>query len=279
MADRTTGDPRLTIPRRDVVSGRVATIHVLMPALNEAANIGRVIEAVTAASQRTELDIRVVLVDDGSTDGTGERATAAAGELELTVLRHQTTSGPGRAFATGFEFLAMEVAEDDYVLTLESDNTSRLELLEPMLRRAAEGYDLVFASPYAYGGGIVQTNAVRIGLSHFANLFVKEFLGIHGLLTVSSFFRLHRGSAVHRLQSHFGPGIVERAGFECMVELVLKAVYLRMTISEVPMVLDTSRRLGRSKMSIPRTALGYLALFRRKRAWRAVARAPGRSLS
>jgi dolichol-phosphate mannosyltransferase len=247
----------------------VATIHVLMPALNEAANIGRVLEAVNAASRRTDLEIRVVLVDDGSTDGTGQHAITAAGDLPLTVLRHEQPRGPGRAFATGFEFLATVLGEDDYVLTLEADNTSRLELLDRMLLRSAEGYDVVLASPYAYGGGILRTTAFRTLLSHIANLFVKEFLGIRGLLTISSFYRLYRGSALLRLQRHYGPGIVERAGFESMVELVLKMVYLRMSISEVPMVLDTGLRIGASRMNVSRTAFGYFALFRRKGAWRA----------
>jgi hypothetical protein len=164
-----------------------------------------------------------------------------------------------------------ELDEHDYVLTVESDNTSRLELLDVMLRRSTEGYDAVFASPYAYGGGIVGATRTRTFLSHIANSFVKTFLDIRGLMTVSSFFRLYRGDAIRRLQRGYGVGIVERRGFESMVELALKMIYLRMSISEVPMVLDAGRRVGKSKMRISRTALGYFALFRHKRRWRAVA--------
>jgi glycosyltransferase involved in cell wall biosynthesis len=251
----------------------VPTLHVVMPALDEAPNVGRVVEDLRAAHERlgAELALRLVLVDDGSSDGTSESARAAAGDLDVTVLRHETPQGPGRAFATGFGSLAPLVLDDDYVLTLEADNTSRLELVDQMLRRSREGYDAVFASPYAYGGGIVQTNTLRTGLSHLANTFAKEFLGIHGLLTVSSFFRLYQGVAFRRLQHEFGPAIVERAGFESMVELVLKMVYLGMSISEVPMVLDSGRRVGKSKMRIMRTGVGYIALFRHKRAWRTIA--------
>jgi dolichol-phosphate mannosyltransferase len=163
------------------------------------------------------------------------------------------------------------VADDDYVLTIEADNTSRIDLFDVMKRRSDEGYDVVLASPYAYGGSIVHTTPVRVAVSHIANAFVKEFLGIHGLLTVSSFFRLYRGSAIRSLQRHYGPGILECAGFECMVELVLKMVYLRMSISEVPMILDSSRRVGPSKMRVGRTAAGYMGLFVRKQAWRRAA--------
>jgi hypothetical protein len=49
---------------------------------------------------------------------------------------------------------------------------------------------------------------------------------------------------------------------------VMKMIYLRMGISEVPMVLDTSLRAGKSKLKLTRTALGYLALYRHRRGWR-----------
>src|SRR6202011_5836974 len=104
--------------------------------------------------------------------------------------------------------------EDDWVVTMEGDNTSRHELLRQMLTRTHEGYDIVLASPYCYGGGISNTAPSRVFLSHFANAFLKGCVDIHGLFTMSSFFRVHRGSALRRLQACYGPGIIERWGFE-----------------------------------------------------------------
>jgi dolichol-phosphate mannosyltransferase len=145
-----------------------------------------------------------------------------------------------------------------------------------MAHRIREGHDVVFASPYAYGGGVVGASRLRIFLSHLANSFVKGALEIRGLLTVSSFYRLYRGSAIRRLQMTYGESILECAGFECMVELAMKLMYLGMSISEVPMTLDAGQRIGKSKMRITKTGLGYLRLFRLRRRWRAVAGAqPG----
>lgn len=241
---------------------------MVVPVFNEAPNLERLFDGFRAtAAEVGELDVRVILVDDGSTDRTVELARRHASGLDATVLSHATNRGPGAAFGTGFAHLAGRVGLDDFVLTMEGDNTSRTELIAAMLRRAEEGHDAVFASPYMYGGGIVHTNAGRILVSHVANTIVKEFYGVHGLLTVSSFFRLYRGASVRRLQECYGDRIVERAGFESMVELVMKMMYLRMSISELPMVLDSSRRAGRSKLSTTRTAIGYLSLFRCKRAW------------
>lgn len=244
------------------------SLHILIPVLDEAANLERLFAGLRAtAAELGDYRVKVLLVDDGSRDGTAGAAPGYASGLELAVLTHETNRGPGAAFGTGFEHLSSRVEPHDFVLTMEGDNTSRTELIATMLRRAGEGHDAVFASPYMYGGGIVHTNALRVLVSHIANSIVKELLGVHGLLTVSSFFRLYRGDCIQRLQERYGPRIIERSGFESMVELVMKMMYLRMSISELPMVLDSSRRAGRSKLNVRRTAIGYLALLRYKQAW------------
>lgn len=248
-------------------------LHVVAPVLDEAENLPRLLDGFQALAAELDGRFRVecLLVDDGSTDGTPDLARSLASDLRLTVVSHEQNLGPGAAFATAFEHLATRIGPDDFVLTLEGDNTSRTELVATMVLRAGEGHDVVLASPYMYGGGIVQTTPFRIFVSHVANLLVKELLGAHGILTVSSFFRLYRGSILLRLQESYGPRILERRGFECMVEMVLKLVYLDATISEVPMVLDTSRRAGKSKLKIFRTARGYVALAAARNRWRSAA--------
>jgi dolichol-phosphate mannosyltransferase len=250
------------------VSGASRSLYIVVPVFNEAPNLARLFEGLRAADREAaNFDVHVVLVDDGSTDGTPELARELGAGIDLTVLTESTNRGPGHAFGTAFSHLSSLVRPDDVVVTMEGDNTSRTELIAAMLRRSEEGHDAVFASPYMYGGAILHTRATRVVLSHIANTFVKEFFGVHGLLTVSSFFRLYRGSSLQRLQSHYGERIIERAGFESMVEVVMKMMYLGMSISEMPMVLDTSRRAGVSKLNTRRTILGYLALYGRKREW------------
>ena len=235
---------------------------MLVPVFNEAPNIPTLCEAFRQL--RGELGerfaLRFLLVDDGSSDDTVAAARASGADLELEVLPHAHNMGPGA-------HLADRLAADDWVITMEGDNTSRHELIRQMLTRANEGFDAVFASPYMYGGGFTQTSFLRKLLSSGANLIVKDLLDIQGILTVSSFFRLFRAPALQRLQRAFGPGIVERRGFESMVEMVMKMTMLRITISEVAMLIDSSRRKGKSKMKLMRTILGYLALWRYKQGW------------
>jgi dolichol-phosphate mannosyltransferase len=250
-------------------------LFILIPVLNEAGNILRLMDGLKnlTSDLQHRFDVQVLLMDDGSWDNTSQLAKQAATDtgVRLTVLRHETNQGPGKAFATGFCHLATLLHEMDLVLTMEGDNTSRLELVRQMLVRMNEGYDFIFASPYMYGGRIVNTSAYRIFLSSMANLFIKELLGIHGILTVSSFFRLYRATAFKKLQIVYGPGIVERRGFECMVELTMKIMNLQMTISEVPMILDTNARVGKSRMKILKTIRGYISLWFDKKRWREMA--------
>lgn len=244
-------------------------LYMVVPVFNELGNLERLFGSfrTVAADYGADYDVRFVMVDDGSTDGTGPAARELAGPLDLVLLTLEVNRGPGEAFATAFRYLAPRLRDHDWVVTLEGDNTSRHELLRQMFHRSREGYDVVLASPYLYGGGITNTSPLRVFMSHMANAFVKEFLGIHGIMTVSSFFRLYRATTLKKLQAHYGPGIVERRGFECMVELLMKMIYLRTTISEVPMVLDTNLRAGKSKMKLVRTIRGYLSLWPQSGAW------------
>jgi dolichol-phosphate mannosyltransferase len=245
-------------------------LFVLVPVLDEAPNVPRLVDGLSrlARDLRGEMECRAVFVDDGSADGTADLIRREAGSLPVEVLRHETNLGPGRAFATGFRHLAGRLDDADWVATMEGDNTSKLETLRQMLVRRREGFEVVLASPYMYGGGLSHTSLPRVLLSHGANGLVKELLGIRGILTMSSFFRLYSATVLKRLQARHGDQILETPGFECMVELLAKLIAAGASISEVAMPLDGSQRRGKSKMKVMATVRGYLRLFWIGRKWR-----------
>lgn len=213
-------------------------------------------------AELTAYSFSYIVVDDGSTDNTAELASRSFKGRQGIVLSHETNKGPGYAFGTAFEYLSSCITSSDRIMTIEGDNTSRDELVPIMLARLErERFDAVLASPYAYGGGIENTSGLRVFLSHGANAFVKMFLGIHGIHTMSSFFRVYTGSVILELQKRFGPRIVRRAGFESMIELLKKLILCNARISEIAMQLDTSRRVGKSKMKVLLTIRGYFSLY------------------
>jgi dolichol-phosphate mannosyltransferase len=240
-------------------------IHVVVPAYNEGANIRPVIEGIRERVVSLGLPHRIVVVDDGSTDGTAEACRALSEpERPVEVVAHPRNLGPGAAFRTGFLHVLHGADPLDVVLTLEGDTTSDPSVLLRMLHRVwEEGDHIVLASCYLYGGGIKGTRLHRVALSHVANGLMKQSLGLSGLATLSSFYRLYQVSALQALAQRYGEGFITCRGFECMVEILYRAARSGLRISEVPMVLDGSRRVGRSKMKVLRTSLGYLRLAAR----------------
>jgi dolichol-phosphate mannosyltransferase len=234
-------------------------IHLVVPAYNEAGNIEALFAALRARLAPLAVPARIVVVDDGSTDGTGELVRRQAGSVE--VVTHPENRGPGAAFRSGFLHVLKDAGPLDLVVTLEGDQTSDTTVLPRMLERAwAEGDHIVLASCYLYGGGIAGTQAHRVGLSHLANGLMKKTLGLSGLATLSSFYRVYQVAALRALHERWGERFITSHGFECMVEVLYRAGRLGLRVSEVPMLLDGSRRVGKSKMKVLRTSLAYLRL-------------------
>lgn len=244
-------------------------LFVVVPVFNEAQNLPELFSGFREIEHqlRDKYVLNFIIVDDGSDDETPRIAQELANELSLKIIAHSINLGPGKAFASAFAHLSRIMSDGDWVITMEGDNTSRHSLIHQMLQRADEGFDAVFASPYMYGGGFSHTSLLRRFLSSVANFVVKDMLNIQGILTVSSFFRLYRATTLFKLQAIFGPDIVERSGFESMVEMTMKMTMLGITISEVAMRLDSSLRKGKSKLKILRTIFGYIALAFCKARW------------
>lgn len=251
------------------MSNQPASLFLVIPLYNESANIQRLSDSLrtTTAIFSDRYKVHIIFVDDGSTDGTPQTIKAFCGDLEKSVICQEKNMGPGYAFGSAFEYMGRLLQPGDWVCTLEGDNTSNVELLNQMFQRTQEGYDVIFASPYMYGGGFTNTDGLRRFFSFMANTYVREFLGIPGIFTVSSFFRLYKEDVIQSLQKIYGGRIISSNGFECMIELSMKLVFLNARISEVPMVLDSNKRIGKSKMPKMKTVFGYLRVGFNKSKW------------
>lgn len=238
-------------------------LYVIIPVLNESANVERLCGDLADMCRiaAAGFESRIIIIDDGSTDDTAEQFLNSGLGSSLVLLKHETNQGPGAAFRTAFTCLSRRLADQDLVMTMEGDNTSQTGLFQNMLVRFRQGADVILASPYAPGGSMTNVARHRLALSHAANLLARAVLGLWKIRTLSSFYRLHAGSIIRRLQRVHGDGIIESDGFEWAVEMLHKLHLAGAGMVEVPMKMDLSHRKGKTKMKIFRTIKGYFRVF------------------
>jgi len=255
---------RKPVDDEGAVTDAVRTLYFIVPVYNEAANIPKLLVQLSGAADAVGFEKRFVFVDDGSDDGTAAVLNAAAATYPITVLPHSRNLGVAAAFNTGFAFLLKEMKNEDLIVSLEGDNTSDPEVLPRMVHAVGDGADIVLASCYHHNGSIVNVRWWRLLLSHIANGTMKTVFSLNAIATLSSFYRVYRAGTLKKVQDAFGEPILVSRGFECMIELLAKINYCGLRIDEVPMVLDGSKRIGRSKMKVLKTIFGYLTLACRR---------------
>jgi dolichol-phosphate mannosyltransferase len=233
---------------------------IIVLAYNEERNIGTLLENISALGD--ELGVyRVIVVDDGSRDGTVGIVNSYGKRMPVSVVSHAVNQGVGAAFRTGFSAALAQAHSDDVIVTMEADNTGDLKILSEMVRRARSGDDVVLASCYAKGGQVEGTNFFRKFLSSCANLLLVVMFPIPGVRTYSSFYRAYNSDTLQRAIDAYAGKLIEQAGFVCMAEVLVKMHRLGVRISEVPMILRLGQRQGKSTMRIGRTIRAYIAFI------------------
>lgn len=234
-------------------------IFILIPIYNETENLSEL--AKTLGLALTNKDKTFVFVDDGSSDGSPEKVLELFQGNNLHLLQNPGNQGPGYSFNAGFNFILDELRAkpEDIVITLEGDNTSDISILPIMMDLHHHGFSLVLASPYAQGGGFDETTFVRKLTSFTANLLLRLWFDVK-VLTLSSFYRIYSVQLLHDIRNKYGVLIKEK-GFISKVEILVKAIRLKASIIEVPMILHSKKRKGKSKMKVLKTMLSYLRFF------------------
>ena len=229
-------------------------IVFLIPTFNEADNIERLHTNLVKAGEGRR--VHHIFVDDCSTDGTVALIKKVFAEGSVTVITKEANAGPGDSFNIGMNYILEHFQEErPAVVTLEADNTSDLAILPEMLALLDFGYELILASAYAQGGGFSKTSLWRKVVSFIANMLLRIVFEIK-VLTLSSFYRVYSFGLLERIRSSYGEIIAEK-GFISMLEILLKCISLNTKVIEVPMVLRSDNRVGKSKMKVLRTARSY----------------------
>ncbi len=244
---------------------RQRIVYIVLPAYNEAENLGTLAERIDQAMDFANLEYHIILVDDGSKDATFEVVKELRESFPLTSIHHDVNLGLGAAIKSGL-IKASEVAtEFDVVVTMDADDSHSPGLIARMVRMIGEGFDVVIASRFREGSQVRGVPLSRQALSKGASLLLSTLFPIRGVRDYTCGFRAYRSEVLRQAFEIFGERFFSEEGFQCMVDILLKLRTQDLVFGEVPFVLRYDQKKGLSKMNVRRTVVRTLDLIYRRK--------------
>ncbi len=216
---------------------------LILPTYNEAENVEAMVAAAGAVLAGAAPEgYRVLIVDDGSPDGTGRLADAMAAEHEWVQVLHRTEkNGIGPAYLAGFRHALEHGA--GYVMEMDCDFSHDPADLARLLEAVRGGADLALGSRYVAGGGVREWGLLRRFISEGGSAYARVVLGLN-VRDLTGGFKCFRAEVLEAMQFDS----VRSQGYAFQVELTYRAVQAGFKVVEVPIIFR-DRQHGQSKMS------------------------------
>jgi dolichol-phosphate mannosyltransferase len=210
---------------------------VCLPTYNEHENLERMLRAL---SDVLGPDDRVLVIDDGSPDGTGEIAEQLKTELPFVeVLHREQKEGLGRAYIAGFAWALEHGAE--LVLEMDCDFSHNPADVPRLIEAAAEA-DLVLGSRYVPGGGTRNWSRVRRAISVGGSFYARTILHIP-IRDLTGGFKCYRRAVLETIE----PGTISARGYAFQIETTYRTLRSGFRVVEIPIIF-IDREVGGSKM-------------------------------
>jgi dolichol-phosphate mannosyltransferase len=218
-------------------------LAVCLPTYNESENVDAIVRALGVVFAENGLDGRVLVVDDGSPDGTGAIADRLADELDwVGVLHRERKEGLGPAYLAGFRRALAEGAE--LVMEMDADFSHDPADVPRIVGPAAAGEaDVVIGSRYVPGGGVRNWGLVRRAISRAGCLYAQALLGLP-VRDSTAGFKVFRRAVLETLPLDR----IDSKGYAFQIETTYRALRAGFRVVEVPIVF-VDREAGGSKMS------------------------------
>jgi dolichol-phosphate mannosyltransferase len=235
-------------------------LGIISPTYNEVANIPILVERVQLVVDENKIKTLLLIVDDGSPDGTGEAVNKAIADLESQYLTVELLQrGSKKGFSTAYiEGISQVRDQVEFVMSMDADLSHQQKYIPDFLNKAeSEGLDLVIGSRYTKGGGVENWGWHRILLSRWASIYCWLILWIP-LTDFSGGFNLFRSSYI----KDFNFGSIVAKGYFFLIEIKYKLIKSGAKFGEVPIVF-VDRINGDSKMTLDKmieNAVGVIKL-------------------
>lgn len=138
-------------------------IYLFLPAYNEEASLEKLLLRTKKELDARNAEHKIVVINDGTTDGTVATLDILSekGDLNPEVRTHPSNRGLGETERDGFEAVALQAEDDDYIVRVEGDDTHDPKYIFDLLAKLEEGYDVVNTSRFQPGGEMVGLNHLR----------------------------------------------------------------------------------------------------------------------
>lgn len=240
---------------QDASANTMPEVSVVIPSFNEEAKLARNVRTLVAVLNEWERSWELVLVDDGSTDGTARVQGELASEYaNVQSVSYAVNRGRGYALRRG-----VDASRGTLVVTTEADLTWGTDIVQRLVAALLEGdYDLVVASPYRRGGRLENVPWGRAFISRWGNrLLAATFPG--DVTMLSGMTRAYRREVLEGL-------VPESEGKEFHLEVLFKAAALGCRIGEISAVLRWEKpgaggRTRRSTFRVRRVIATHMLMW------------------
>jgi len=224
----------------------LSLLSVVVPCRNEEACIGSMVEHLHVELRLHNIPHEIVVVDDGSTDTSWRRLHEIREHIpHVQPVQNQGEHGFGRAIACGFDHM-----QGDAVVVMMADESDDCREVVGYWNLLNEGWDAVFGSRFAKGGGVIDYPWLKLRINRLANLFIRVLFRID-FNDFTNAFKAYRRSTIEGCRPILSPH------FNLTIELPLKTVVRGYSWIVMP-ITWRNRKSGESKLSMKEMGSRYL---------------------
>jgi dolichol-phosphate mannosyltransferase len=241
-------------------------VWVVLPAYNEAENLPALLDGFSRIRQDVyNLDMRILIINDGSTDNTAQVARNLSDNMSVEVFDNPHNMGLADTFMRGMLIAAEKADQRDVILCMDADNSHSPGLSVRMMRDIQEGRDVVIASRYQPGAVVRGVPLLRRFLSYAMSVLFRIVFPIPGVKDYSCGYRAYRAGFLQEAMRRQGNQLFVGEGFSCMAGLLLSLGREGAVCGEVPIILRYDQKAGASKMKVFRTIWRTLKMLFQER--------------